>query len=82
MVRTQIQLTEDQVAKLKQIASARHKPMAELIRQAVDMLIKTGNVVDREDRLQKAIEAAGRFHSGLRDVSAQHDQYLAEVFQR
>lgn len=82
MVRTQIQLTEEQVARLKQIAAARHKPMAEVIRQAVDVLIKTRNVVDREDRFQKAIEAAGRFHSGLRDVSAQHDQYLAEVFQR
>ena len=82
MVRTQIQLTEEQAAILKKIASARHKSMAELIRQAVEMLFKSGNVVDTEARIEKAIAAAGRFHSGLHDISLKHDKYLAETLNK
>ncbi|MCX5847590.1 MAG: ribbon-helix-helix domain-containing protein [Deltaproteobacteria bacterium] len=35
MVRTQIQLPEEQVAMLKKMAAAQHKSMAEIIRQAI-----------------------------------------------
>ena len=40
MVRTQIQLPEEQVAMLKKMAVAQHKSMAEIIRQAVDFFAK------------------------------------------
>ena len=40
MVRTQIQLPEEQVAMLKKMAVAQHKSMAEMIRQAVDFFGK------------------------------------------
>jgi len=40
MVRTQIQLPEEQVAMLKKMALAQHKSMAEIIRQAVDFFGK------------------------------------------
>ena len=40
MVRTQIQLPEEQVAMLKKMAVAQHKSMAEIIRQAVDFFGK------------------------------------------
>ena len=36
MVRTQIQLPEEQVALLKKMAAAEHKSMAEIIRQSID----------------------------------------------
>jgi len=36
MVRTQIQLPEEQVALLKKMAAAQHESMAGIIRQAVD----------------------------------------------
>jgi len=36
MVRTQIQLTEEQARALKEIAAARGESMAEVIRRAVD----------------------------------------------
>ena len=29
---------------------------------------------------ERAINLAGRFHSGVADISEQHDRYLAEVF--
>ncbi|MFH1703713.1 MAG: ribbon-helix-helix protein, CopG family [Nitrospirota bacterium] len=80
MVRTQIQLTEEQAKAVKKIARARHLSVAELIRQAVDNLIKASTLIDVEERRKRAIDAAGRFRSGLRDLSTEHDKYLEEAF--
>ena len=65
MHRTQVQLTESQVRELKNMAAAQNKSMAELIRQAVDILLRRSGEVDREERKRRAIVAAGRFRSGL-----------------
>lgn len=80
MVRTQIQLTQEQAKAIKKIARARHLSVAELIRQAVDNLIKASTVIDVEERRKRALDAAGRFRSGLRDLSTEHDKYLEEAF--
>lgn len=80
MVRTQIQLMEEQAKTLKKLAMTRHLSVAELIRQAVDNMIKTGAVMDIEERRKRALEAAGRFSSGLHDLSTEHDKYLEEAF--
>jgi predicted DNA-binding ribbon-helix-helix protein len=80
MVRTQIQLTAQQAKAIKKIARARHLSVAELIRQAVDNLIKASTVIDVEERRKRALDAAGRFRSGLRDLSTGHDKYLEEAF--
>jgi len=80
MVRTQIQLTEEQSRTLKKIAAQRHLSMAELIRQGIDFYLQACGTVNQEQRRQRAIEAAGRFRSGQRDLSEKHDEYLAEVY--
>ena len=80
MVRTQIQLTEEQVKALKKIALSRHLSIAEIIRQAVDTVIRTNTVVDIEERRKRAIDIVGRFSSGKRDISRKHDTYLVEAF--
>ena len=80
MVRTQIQLTEEQVKALKKIALSRHLSIAEIIRQAVDTVIRTDIVVDIEERRKRAIDIVGRFSSGKRDISRKHDTYLVEAF--
>jgi len=81
MYRTQIQLTESQIRALKSMASAQNKSIAELIRQAVDILLRSSAEIDREERKRRAIAAAGRFHSGLEDLSKEHDKYLSEAYQ-
>ncbi|MEK6583057.1 MAG: ribbon-helix-helix protein, CopG family [Nitrospirota bacterium] len=81
MVRTQIQLTEKQSKSLKKIAASRHLSVAELIRQSVDNMIKSASFVDIEERRRRALAAVGRFSSGLRDLSREHDKYLAEAFE-
>ena len=81
MIRTQVQLTEEQAQALKNLASARQVSVAELIRQSVDTLIRSSGAIDAEERRRRAIAAAGRFRSGASDISAKHDEYLAEVLQ-
>lgn len=80
MVRTQIQLTEEQANALKKLASSRHLSIAELIRQAVDTIIKSNVVIDTEERRKRAMDIVGRFSSGKHDISREHDKYLAEAF--
>jgi predicted DNA-binding ribbon-helix-helix protein len=80
MVRTQIQLKEEQITALKKIATAKQSSIAELIRKAVDNIIKTGAVPDYEERRKRAIDIAGRFRSGKQDISLHHDKYLAEAY--
>jgi hypothetical protein len=82
MVRTQIQLTEEQSRALKELAARRGQSVAELIRQSVDQLVQSSGAVGRAERRRRAIAAAGRFRSGQSDVSEAHDRYLAEIFQR
>jgi len=82
MVRTQIQLTEDQAEALKKIAQSRHLSVAELIRKAVDTIIKSSTVVDSEERHKRAMEIVGRFSSGKRDISKKHDLYLTDAYNK
>lgn len=82
MIRTQIQLTEEQAKALRRLALSRHLSIAELIRQAVDNLIKSGTAMDIGERRKRALGIAGKFSSGKRDISREHDKYLAEVFRR
>ena len=82
MVRTQIQLTEEQAKALKNIALSRHLSIAELIRQAADTIILTNTMVDIEERRKRAIDIVCRFCSGKRDISRKHDAYLVEAFDK
>jgi Arc/MetJ-type ribon-helix-helix transcriptional regulator len=81
MVRTQIQLTEEQARLVKQIAAERHTSMAEVIRDGLDRLLRSSaNALPQEDRIRRAIEVAGRYRSGATDGSTEHDKHLAEAF--
>jgi len=80
MVRTQIQLSEEQTQSLKKIASKQHVSLAELIRQGVNILLRSSVDITIEERKKRAITAAGHFRSGKRNISARHDEYLSEAF--
>ena len=80
MVRTQIQLPEEQVAMLKKIAVTQHKSMAEIIRQAVDFFGKAKHGGGDKQRRKRAMAAAGLFRSGVKDLAASHDSYLTKAF--
>jgi hypothetical protein len=80
MVRTQIQLTEEQARRLKRLAAEEGCSMAELIRRGVDRLLDGVTGTSREERKRRALAAAGRFRSGVHDLSTNHDQYLAQAY--
>lgn len=80
MVRTQIQLSENQITALKKIAASQHKSMAAVIRQAVDGFTKTMDTTELKQQRERAMRAAGRFNSGIHDLAEKHDDYLAEAF--
>jgi len=80
MVRTQVQLTEEQARRLRELAAKRHVSMATLIRNGVDRFLKESTTIDHEEQLKRALAVAGRYHSGFSDTSARHDEVLAEVY--
>jgi ABC-type uncharacterized transport system ATPase subunit len=82
MVRTQIQLTEEQAKVLRKLAITSHLSVAELIRRAVDTMIKSRVTVDPDERLKRALEIVGKFSSGKRDISRKHDAYLADALNK
>mgnify|MGYP001591469220 FL=1 len=82
MVRIQIQITEEQAKAVKRIAPARHVSVAELIRRAVDIMVKSSLVADPEERLKRAIEVVGKFRSGKHDIAKKHDNYLADAYRK
>jgi len=80
MLRTQIQLTEEQSQELKALAAERRISVAELIRQAAEDLLRETSTLSRAEMKRRAMAAAGRFRSGEKDLSTGHDDHLAEIY--
>jgi len=82
MVRTQIQLTEVQARRLRRLAAARGRSMADLIRRSVDVLLADPAAAGDAERRERAKGVTGRFRSGAGDLSTAHDRHLADAFRR
>jgi hypothetical protein len=82
VVRTQIQLTEQQARLLRAQARERGVSLAEIIRRCVEKGLAE-EVPGREALYDRAARAVGRFtdRRGARDVSSKHDRYLDEAFE-
>jgi hypothetical protein len=80
MIRTQISLTDQQLRALRARAARSGDSMSELVRRAVEKSLSEENERDPEEIRRRARAAAGRFASGLGDLGAEHDRYLAESF--
>jgi predicted DNA-binding protein len=79
MIRTQIQLTEEQGERLKELARTRNKSMAGVIREALDQFL--GNQEPGGRTLyRQALKAVGKYRCGVNDISIEHDKYLEEEF--
>jgi ribbon-helix-helix CopG family protein len=78
MIRTQIQLTEEQVRALRRLAHERQTSVAALMRDAAQDLIDGS---ERERVIDVALRAVGGYRSGRSDVAVRHDDYLADVIE-
>jgi hypothetical protein len=81
MVRTQVQLTDEQSRKAHELARRSGVSLAEVVRRGLDRLL--------EEEWERGSAAAGRaaaarvagtFHSGRSDISTRHDDYLDEAY--
>ena len=80
MVRTQIQLTEAQARTVKKVAMEKGTSVAEVIRRAVENMVQSNPKISTQERIRRAIEIAGKFQSGKRNISRKHDEYLTEAY--
>ncbi|HET58267.1 MAG TPA: ribbon-helix-helix protein, CopG family [Deltaproteobacteria bacterium] len=82
MIRTQIQLTDEQARAIKKIAAAKGVSVAEVIRRAVEGVIRSDTRMGTEERQKRALDIVGKFGSGKRDVSKRHDAYLTDAYDK
>ena len=80
MIRTQVQLTREQIGALKRVSAETGRSIAEVTRQSVDRYLNQRSGPNREEQVKRAIRAAGMFRDTVTDVSVNHDHYLAEAF--
>jgi uncharacterized protein YgbK (DUF1537 family) len=91
MIRTMVQLTEEQLRALKEIAKARKTSVAKLVRESVSQYVVTTNQeVEREEKRRRALEFINyieehpeefRDIEGKTDVSIKHDEYFVQAIE-
>jgi hypothetical protein len=85
MVRTQIQLPEDQYRRLRRWARERGISLAEAIRRCVaDRLVAEEGAPSRAERVRAALAVCGKYRDpdGQSRVAIDHDRRLAEAYRR
>ncbi len=79
MIRTQVQLTDEQAARVKELAHASNVSMAAIIRKALDQFILKQEP-DRRTLYRQALATVGKYKAGAPDISIEHDRYLEQEF--
>ncbi|MGH9243165.1 MAG: hypothetical protein ACRD29_02365 [Acidimicrobiales bacterium] len=51
--------------------------MSQVVQDAIDESVPNP---DKQELMRRALEVAGKYRSGLSDVSVNHDHYLAEAY--
>lgn len=75
MIRTQIQLKEEELQQIREEASRQSCSISAFIREsALTALAKA----KREREVDTVLELGGKYGSGVGDLAEQHDEYLTE----
>jgi len=82
MKRTQILLTEDQHKLLKSISKEKNISLAGAVRECIAYYNAANLIISDEEKYNRALKAAGKFKSGIKDLSLNHDKYLNEDFKK
>ena len=91
MIRTMIQLTEEQLKALKELAELRKTSVASLVRESVEQYVaEATKKTDREEKRLRALEFIKyieehpeefRDIEEKTDVSINHDEYFAQAIE-
>lgn len=73
MSRMQFAATQDQASAIEAEAAATGRPVADVLREAVELWRVSR---DRARRIDRALSVSGGYHSGLHDVAERHDAYF------
>jgi hypothetical protein len=81
MIRLQVQLTEEQVERLREVSRHRKVSLAALVREGIDLLLRGQPYLSPAQQRERLLSVAGKYRdeSGATDVSERHDEYLAEA---
>jgi len=75
MIRAQIQFRETTYKKLKNRAKESGKSISELVRGSLD---QTLDQAEMEKKWARALQSAGKFESGLKNLAEKHDEHLGD----
>jgi uncharacterized Zn finger protein (UPF0148 family) len=80
-----VQLTEEQVKALKEMAKTRKTPVAKLVRESVAYYVASSTQLSAQERRKRANairSVAGRYRDieRAKDLSTNHDKYLEDAF--
>lgn len=75
MVRTQIQVTREDLEELKKLSIRDGCSISEVIRRGIR---KELNVNRASRKWEDSLKAVGQFRSGLSDLATNHDAYLPD----
>lgn len=81
MVKTQVQLPEEDLARLRRLAAEEGVSVSELVRRGVRRVLEAGTTPTREQLWDRASEVIGKYRSGKPDIGERHDDYLDEAYQ-
>jgi hypothetical protein len=79
MFQTVVELTERQDKALKMLAGTYRVTVEDLIRRSIDKFIES-TPLDMAERRRRALSIVGRYHSGIGDLSIEHDKYLGDSY--
>jgi Arc/MetJ-type ribon-helix-helix transcriptional regulator len=80
MVRTQVQLPEEDLAELRRQAAEQGVSVSELVRRGVRHILDKRRKPTRDELWERAMEVVGKYNSGKSDIAQRHDEYLAEAY--
>lgn len=81
MIRTQVQLTQDQLRRLRKLAVEEGVSVAEMVRRSVDRALGEGTP-SRRQLYERAAQLIGTFadREQATDLSSGHDRYLEDAY--
>lgn len=80
MVRTQVQLPENDLKGLRRKAAEEGVSVAELVRRGVKHVLSEEGKPTRDELWERAMKVVGKYSSGKSDIAQRHDEYLAEAY--
>ncbi len=80
MIRIQVQLSQKQLEAVRRLALAEERSVSDVVREGVDAVVHARAGTSREEAKALSLAAIGKFRSGRKDLSREHDRHLAEAF--